>query len=317
MVIAIDETGSFNYQKDKALRHAFVAVFIQTRDNALEIKRAQFEKWEATIGQDKCEKSGEVKGSALSTKDLQNFLLQVMLPPPTVRFSCVSIVPEKLELKLLNKHKDFEVLLTNQTLKSGNHFSRKATNFITNMGRWLNNRNEIEFTKMFCLKHCLMNSLSHAFIHSVASDIEMEFLDLEFKIDRDFINDENIYWKEYFLKSIEQYSRVKPFPILDTWDENHPIVKKYIINGKGINLRTAFEEQLAFLSSKEHFEIRIADIVGIIVNRFFNSHSLENKIIFELLENMRAVKDYHIELRLNDFDIERTFFEFTGRKIDS
>jgi hypothetical protein len=315
MIIAIDETGTFNYYNDKKLRHMFVSALIQSSGEKLEIKRRQFEKWEATIGQNNRAKSGEVKGSSLSTKDLQNFLLHVMLPPPTIRFSCVSIIPEMIEIDLLNKHKNFEVLLANQALKSQTYLSKKEANFIKSLGLWLNKRNEIEYTKMFCLKHSLMNSLSHAFIHSVTSNIEMEFLDLEFKIDQDFINNENIYWKEYSLKSIAEYSHTKPFPILDTWDENHPIVKKYIINGKGINLRTVFKDQLAFLDSKENFEIRIADIVGIILNRYFNNNSPENSTMFELLENMRAVKVYHTELRLNDFDKDKTFFDFTGSNI--
>lgn len=312
MVIAIDESGSFNYQKDAELRHFFIAAFLRSRENLLDIKKSQFGNWEAKIENHKREKTGEIKGSLLSPDDLKNFLLEVVVAYPTVKFSCVSIVPRNITVPLINKYKEFEALLLKHSARQGSGFSKKSTNIINGLASWVGKRNEIEYTKMTCLSHCLMNSLSNAFVYSIATDNEMEFLDIEFKIDRDFINNENINWKEYSLKKIEQYSKSKPFPMLNTWDENHPIIKKYIIDGKGINLRTAFEEQSLFLDSKENFEVRVADIIGIILQRYFNRREEQYSILFELLEKTAAVKNYHIEIRLNDFTIEQKFKEFTG-----
>ncbi|MBU0696492.1 MAG: hypothetical protein KKE39_08205 [Bacteroidetes bacterium] len=67
-------------------------------------------------------------------------------------------------------------------------------------------------------------------------------------------------------------------------------------------------ENLRFLESHNNFEIRIADIIGIIYNRYFNKNELSSE--FNLLSKIGIINDHHIELILNDFDEEKTFKEF-------
>ncbi|MES2619349.1 MAG: DUF3800 domain-containing protein [Bacteroidota bacterium] len=318
MIIAIDETGTFSFTNDANLRHFFLASFFLENGNLLKTKKEQFEKWEATISEKKKER-GEIKGYLLDTQDLGSFVQEVVCTKPEIRFSCVSVVPKALNLELLKKHKNFEVRLIAQSLKQETWFPRKDKNFIEQYAKWLKKRNEVEFLKMFCLKHCLMDSLKNAFGYAIITDNEMELLDVGFKVDADFINNENIYWNEYLLKSIEQNSEVKPFPILDTWDDNHPITKKYIINGKkgkGINLRTVYEGKNFFMDSKENFEIRITDIAAIIFNRYFNRSSSDISKVFSLIEKKAIIGDYHIELRLNNFDEEGLFLKITGLPLE-
>ena len=96
---------------------------------------------------------------------------------------------------------------------------------------------------------------------------------------------------------------MRPIPMLDIWTEDHPVIVKYNKTGsKNADLTSIFKDNFNFLDSKDNFEIRITDIVAIIVNRFWNS----NKYIGlnRLIKNKWCIKDAHIQLILNDFDIK-------------
>ena len=100
---------------------------------------------------------------------------------------------------------------------------------------------------------------------------------------------QNIYWSHYLRKTIQEKLSQKPFPILDTWDESHPLLSKYRIEIPGgktaINLNLIFKDNFNFLNSHEHPEIRVADIVAIILNRFWNRKELKwaKSVVFWLV----------------------------------
>lgn len=55
--------------------------------------------------------------------------------------------------------------------------------------------------------------------------------------------------------------------------------------------------------SKDHFEIRIEDIIGIIYNGFYNRGELVCE--FGLLDNAKVINDAHIKIGFLEFDAER------------
>ncbi|WP_439481024.1 DUF3800 domain-containing protein [Cyclobacterium plantarum] len=304
MIIAIDETG--NFDENSPDRHFFVAAFIQSENGALERKVKQLISWENSLPDILRNKNGEIKGSSLKEEHFQKFIPDVFLEDPEIRTSYVSIIPNENKPEVIQKYLNIEVSQIQYSLekfrKTG---TRKANlNFLDQYWKWLNKRSIREYLKMMCLKHCLKDTLYNNMVYCIVKDRIDEILNIQYKIDRDFLNDENIYWNDYLRKSIENESKRKPFPMLDTWDKDHPVRQKYLVEDhegkKGFHLNSVFRDNLSFLESHENPEIRIADIIGIILNRYWNRNELRRE--HNVLTKRHAAKDGHIQLKFNDFE---------------
>lgn len=310
MIIGIDESG--NFDENSNLRHFFVAIHIKSENNKLDIKKAQFLNWEKSIHQHFKDKKGEVKGSLLNQKQIKRFLLEVICKEPIIRTSVVSIIPNVNSKQLIEKHQKFEIQQAdyNFSVFKINGSKKYNLNFLENYSAWLKKRSLRDYLKMYCLKHLLKDSVHNSIIDSILNDQIEECLNFSYKIDKDFLTEENIFWNHYSKTSIQNYTKNNPFIFLNTWDNNHPFIKKYTFSQKGkkmMNIEMIYEN-LRFLESHTNFEIRIADIIGIIYNRYFNRNELSDE--FNLLSKTGIVNDHHIELILNDFDEEKTFKGF-------
>ncbi len=302
MVIAIDESGNFDINSDKY--NLFVAAHIQSQNGALEIKRKQFESWGNSVPAEMKDKKGEIKGQLLGKVELKNFIKNVVYQRPEIRFTYTSIIPQKNKKDIINKHKNFEIIqlqLSLENFKKANA-NKVNINFLDQFVRWVNKRNEIEYLKLLCLKNCLYNSFYNSFIYCIACNLADELLDIKFKIDKDFISNEDDYWKMYLLRSIQEMTKLRPLPMLKEWPQNHPVREKYTIQDKGLDLNIPFKDNLTFLDSKENFEIRIVDVAAIIFNRHWNGNGI--KAHYESLRNKYAAKNEHRHLLLNDFEFD-------------
>jgi hypothetical protein len=303
MIIAIDESGNFNTNSNKY--NIFVAAHIQSQNGNLQVKKKQFESWENKVPANMRDKKGEIKGQLLGKVELKNFIKNVVFQKPEIRFSYVSLIPKKNEIELIKKHKNFEILQLQLSLENFKKAeSKKANiNFLEQLSKWLNKRNEIEYLKLLGLRNCLYDSLHNTFIYCEVFNLINELLEIEFKIDKDFISNEDNYWKMYSLRSIQELTIKRPLPMLKAWGQNHPIREKYVIKDKGFDLNIPFKENLKFLDSKENFEIRIADTAAIIYNRYWNGNGIKSH--FENLSKKYAAKEEHHHLILNDFDFDK------------
>jgi hypothetical protein len=156
---------------------------------------------------------------------------------------------------------------------------------------------------LLCLKNCLYDGLHNTFIYCIALNLIDELLDIEFKIDKDFISNEDRFWNMYSLRSIQELTKKRPMPMLKDWGDNHPVRKKYVIKNEGFDLGTTMKDNLRFCDSKDSFEIRIADIAAIIFYRHWNKTGVKSH--FENLKRKHAARDEHHHLILNDFDFEK------------
>lgn len=305
MIIAIDESGNFNTKSNKI--NLFVAAHILSQNGNLEIKQKQFESWEKTVPAKMKDKKSEIKGQLLGKVELKNFLKNVVYQKPEIRFTYVSIIPEENNIEIIQKHQRIEVLQLQLSLENFKNANAKQVNinYMAHFLKWVNKRNEIEYLKLQCLGHCLYNSFYNTFAYCIALNRVDELLDIKFKIDKDFINNENEFWKTYSGRCIQELTKLHPLPMLSDWPQNHPVREKYIFENKGFKLNIPFRENLQFLDSKIHFEIRIADIVAIIYNRHWNGNGI--KAHYKSLKNKSAAKYEHMLLQLNDFDLD---FEF-------
>jgi len=310
MIIGIDETG--NFDETSELRHFFIAAFIETENGKLEKKEKQFLNWERSLPLSVKNSQGEVKGSFLNIVQLQSFIHDVAFEPPLIRTSFVSIVPSNNPFTLIEKYRLFEIRQAeyNYQMYLSKGSKKRNINFLDNYVKWLKKRSVRDYLKMSCLKHLLKDTFHNAVVLSILNDRIEETLNFSYKIDRDFLTEENIFWEHYSRMSIRNYTQRNPFPVLDTWDDNHPFIKKYLLNDddkSGININLIYKN-LKFLNSKDHFEIRIADLIGIIINRFYNKGQMPEE--HTLLTLAGATNESHIELRLQDFDEESTFKEY-------
>jgi hypothetical protein len=302
MIIAIDESGNFHRNSNKF--NLFVAAHILSLNGNLEIKQKQFESWENTVPAKMKNKKGEVKGQLLGKVELKNFIKNVVYQKPEIRFTYISVIPKKNNIDIIRKHQKIEICQLQLSLENFKKVNSKKVNinFFDQFSKWLNKRNENEYLKLRCLGSCLYNSFYNSFIYCIALNRVDELLDIEFKIDKDFIDNENIYWNTYSLRSIQNLGKTRPLPMLSDWPQDHPVRVKYTIENKGIDLKIPFKDNLKFLDSNTNFEIRIADIAAIIYNRHWNGNGI--KAHYESLRNKSAAKNEHEQLLFKDFDLD-------------
>lgn len=279
MIIGIDETGDFSANSDKI--SFFIAVLLTQNNNGIQIKRNQFNEWLETISKDKKSESGEVKGSDLNDSELLDFVKNVYNEEPIVRVEVVSLFPSENPESIVQKFKEIEVnALLNDAKKFRENGDEKKAKSIEKMSIWLKNRKKMNynhFMKMTLLKSIINNSFITSIGISILTELTKEdlysenLLNLEFKIDSDFIkgDEANKNWKKILERSFIAFNKKNPIPTLTKWkNESHAFLEKYKTeNEELLNFSDIFKNLCNFNHSHNSFEIQMADIVGIIINR--------------------------------------------------
>ncbi|MEN9549628.1 MAG: hypothetical protein RIR12_2219 [Bacteroidota bacterium] len=281
MLIAIDETGDFSPESEKA--SFFVAALFEQQNNGIKIKQKQFIEWFNGIPVEKINKDGEIKGSDLTDDELLDFVQKVYNQDPVLRCEVVCFLPSENPETLVQKFKEIEVKriyrMSEIAKRKGNVELSKQ---FEKMAVWHKNAKKMHYPHFIKLV-ILRNIIAKAFHKAIGVSILLELLNdnnsenllnLEIIIDQDFIrgNDPTIFWKEllrtYFITKTKQ----NPLPALDTWKEKgHPFLTKHKNEKDGIlNFNDFFKNKCNFVESHKHFEVQIADIIAIIINRTHN-----------------------------------------------
>ncbi|ELY2018544.1 hypothetical protein SL053_002473 [Flavobacterium psychrophilum] len=287
MIIGIDETGDFSPTSDKI--SFFIAVLIDQSENGLEKKKEQFDKWFKTIPERNINEKGEIKGSSLNDEMLLSFVNNVYNQEPVARIEISCFDPKENNEELMQefKKREINVLLSEAESfrKKGNEKKAKR---IESMAYWYKNRTKMNyhhFFKMMLLKSVINNS----FITTIASSMLIELLGkdkdsnnllgITFKIDGDFIRGDEATenWKKLLEKSFTQFNEKNPIPTLENWKKDkHPFLEKYKSSKlENLDFKKIFKQNCNFGDSNENFEIQMADIIGIIINRYINQQKAE------------------------------------------
>jgi hypothetical protein len=311
MIVAIDESGIFSLGKNEYC--IFVSTIIPT-DSARHLKICgSYENWENKLHSRFFNKKNEVKGSLLGDTELDSFVKEVIFPYLDLRINCIVFDTSKLDQVVLKKHKDLEVA---QIECSVNDFEincapKRQTNFIKSIKSWLQSKNLSEYLKILGLRNCITTTLTKSSVYFFGCLRENEIINASYEIDKDFINDQNIYWQGYFKKLLLEYSKKEPLPIINTWDKvNHPFFLKYpLLDNQKVNLSPLFRDNLSFKNSASSIYVRISDICAIIIYRnlnhnknvglfkYFQTRALTNDGLCELL----MLRDFDFQLKLNEF----------------
>jgi hypothetical protein len=280
MIIAIDETGDFSPDSEKL--SFFVAVLLDQYDNGIATKKEQFLNWLKTIPKEKFSDKNEVKGSKLYNEELLAFVKQVYNSDPVIRVEIGCLQPKENPEDLMLKFKEIEVkkIFRLSELAKDDDKDEMAKQY-ERMAIWHKNAKKMHYPHFFKLI-LLRSVIVHAFRTAVGVSILLEklydkdsknLLNIEIKIDQDFVrgDDPTIYWKELLRTHFISHTRHTPIPASKEWTAEHPFLKKYASPKDGtLNFNDIFRNHTHFVESHEHFEIQIADIVGIIINRFYN-----------------------------------------------
>jgi len=305
MIVGIDETGDFDSNSDKI--NFFVAVLIDQNSNRYSIKESQFKLWESTIPKENQDDKGEVKGQKLTDSQLEDFYNQVLKSDPKVLYSAVRFNASKNPKKLFEKHKKIEIERLDQAwvYYKNRAYGNWAEEYYKLIG-WYKNRNYQHFMKIMCLQNLIGQTFNYGFtwaqIRYLLDDDDLNIKKFCFKIDKDFINADNtkIIWNELLRQFWTDFNSRNRIPLIDVADkEKYPAITYYKFGGDKSNLKEVFRDRTHFLASDEHFEIRMADIVGTILHRYNNRGRCKD-IAKKILSHLGGKTENYIELIMND-----------------
>jgi hypothetical protein len=303
MIVAIDESGSF--ASNSTDRHFFAAIHLRQRKSLYEIKRRQFSAWETGLPRSIKNATGERKSSALSDRQLADFARQVIRSQPYVRITPYAIRPAENPATIVEKHRAVVVMGINRGRKMYGEQGKVAlARTLDESAHWVKKLNYSQFVKIVVLGNCLFAAFVNSIGHSISGGYDDELPDLRFLVDRDFIREprHNLFWLEVILRNlICNASENNPIPVLDEWEEqNHPFLAKYLRDGE-FDFKELFWSRCAFVSSHQHFEIRIADAVNTILSRALNERGCNEAFRF-ISDCFCGDRRVH-QLILNDVDL--------------
>lgn len=281
MIIGIDESGDFSPKSDKL--SFFIAVLLDQSNNGLEKKRSQFTTWLDTIPKEKINGKGEVKGSDLDEDELLNFVKTVYNQEPVSRLDIVCFNPIENPEDVMLKIKAIEVNMIIEAAKiARERGNEEQAKYIEKMSIWYRNAKKMNyqhFLKLILLRNIIIHSFDtvigiSTILEMIEDNNSSNLLNIEFKIDQDFVRGEEAlkFWKTLLRAHFISYNSKHSFPALDSWSKSgHPFWEKYKTSEENkLNFTAIFNDKCNFGQSEAHFEIQIADILGIIVNRFHN-----------------------------------------------
>lgn len=303
MIIAIDETGSFNANSFD--RSFFVAAHIRQRKTLYKMKNDQFMQWENSLPRSLKNAKGEIKSSLLSNEQLTEFVRRVIYAPYFIGVTPYCIRPLKNPRPVVEKYRTVHLDEIREGVKefreSGESVNEK---FYDDFGNWLRKLNYIQYLKIFVLGGCITAAFVNTVGHAITGGYDDELTRIKFVIDRDFIKEprHSMFWHEVLRNQLYYYSKKNPLPLLKSWKRRgHPFLEKYMHNGR-LNFNELFWKRCSFEPSHENFEIRIADAVNTILSRYFNRRECQQA--YSLIHKCFLRSGKVIEMLLQDFNVD-------------
>lgn len=304
MIIAIDETGSFHSGSTEM--NFFVAAHIRQRKTLYKQKKFYFKEWEYTLPKNIKNSKGEIKSNKLSDERLTEFVKKVVCSHYYIGVTPLAIRPSKHDEPLIEKYKSVQHIGIVEGAKFYQNKGRKKNaKLYEDFGNWLKKISYVQFLKIFLLGECISTALVNTVGHSISGGYDDELSRIKILIDKDFIKEpqHNIFWHELLRNQIYEHSKKNPMPVLKTWlKKDHPFLKKYMSKGY-IDLNELFWKNTSFVLSHKNFEIRIADTISTVLNRYFNRKGCN--MAYSLLKNCFLHHGKVTEVILNDFDLDK------------
>lgn len=271
MIIAIDETGSFN--GDSAGRSFFVAAHIRQRKTLYKMKQRQFIKWENSLPKSFKNPKGEIKSSLLSDEQLTDFARNILCGHFFIGITPYCIDPSLNPISVIEKHRSINLIGIREGANELKEENRDYdARIYEEFGNWFSKLSHAQYLKILVLGACITKALANTVWHAITGRFEDELLRIRFLIDKDFIKEprHHIFWHEVLRNQLYNFSKTSPLPLNKKWkNKGHPFLEKYEKDGR-LNFNELFWKQCDFVSSHENFEIRISDAANTIISRYYN-----------------------------------------------
>jgi hypothetical protein len=292
MIIGIDETGNFDpNSKDKQF---FTAVSIDQNNGKALLKQKQFLEWESTIPEANREgMHGEVKGRNLTSKQIHEFFFDVLIKPPRSYFVIVEFDPSENPIDLVEKHKRWNLSQMEHAMYQ--HQKANQPNWAKGymqMIAWYGKSNYHRVAKLENLQNLYCFAIHQGFYYGqilcVLDNYADSNFDFRIKIDKDFIRSKILrdFWDVYMYNFWQTFCQTRGLELID----DDPLLRKALtkhfeIKGSNLILQDTFYGHTMFKDSHEHFEIRMADILGNILHRYHNKGQCQSiwKVILQIL----------------------------------
>jgi hypothetical protein len=277
MIIGIDETGNFDpNSKDKQF---FTAVSIDQNNGKAHLKRTQFLEWESTIPEsNRDSKNGEVKGRNLTARHVEEFFFDVLIKPPRAFFTIIEFDPAQNSVELIDKHKGWNLLQMTDAMNQNQKANRpKTAKGYQQMISWYSKSNYQRVTKLENLQNLYCYAIHQAFHYGQILCTLDNYADSNFDfriiIDKDFIRSKILrdFWDVYMYKFWQTFCQTNKLKVFDDDPNLHKALGKHFeFDGSNLIMQDTFYSNTTFAESHDHYEIRMADILGNILHRYHN-----------------------------------------------
>ena len=162
--------------------------------------------------------------------------------------------------------------------KSETNKNDSTIEFFRQMSGWIGKRSTPNCLWIVVLLEAIFQTLQHAIVRFADAEFSSEFENIEFVIDRSFIQrDEHLdFWKEWLRADLMKSSRASIMTIKQ-WPPDHPYRKKYMIHKGLYDYNDLFRNHTAFYDSKSTIGLQVADICANICYRYHRDKRSETR----------------------------------------
>jgi len=291
MIIGIDDSGDFETHS----QGMYAAVFIRPK-KAEHIKR-KFEEWESRLPVGSKDERGEVKGWMLSKDQLLDFARSIMNDNGYGQIKHhVFAIPVGSDSQIALEKQRQKHLVQYQAgideyREQGKEFFAIA-GFYIQLSEWLTKRSMKSLAKLELLSFTVYRALNLAIITSTVRHFDKELGKLTIKIDEGLVGrpSTKAYWQDSLRSAVWNFSRQEGIIHVKEWQSGHPFLKRFYQYPKSTETLGVFSDEIRkcmdFYDSKDHFEIRIADIVA---STYFRTY-VQKEDLYEVIKALRPTQ---------------------------
>jgi len=273
----IDDSGSFSWgNKGKSL---FCGVTVS--DAEVPELEKRFIAWKKSIVGRSAQ---ELKGSDLTSNQLESFVMKVLPPSSGVVLTVVggdtSVTAESHVERMRDQSAEIFRLSSELCSKytSETNKNQKIVEFYRQMSGWMGKRSTPNCLWIVVLLQTIFDTLQHGIVRFAEPEFSQEFENIEFVIDQSFIKrDEHLqFWKEWLRADLMKSSR-RSILTVKQWPPDHPYKKKYLMHKGLYDYRDLFHNHTVFRDSKSVIGLQVADMCANICYRFYRSGHKDNR----------------------------------------
>jgi len=264
MLFCFDESGSFSPPTGDDLHWAPVVAGVVISDHKQTEFKEKFLAFESSRAVEEKEQ-GEVKGKLLTTSSREEFCTLLE------GHEGIAVVPTTMELSALSRRFIAEYPETMAKViarQADNMVHETARKDVLLLSRQFENLDQSQALRLFATTHCLRVALEHATVLFSLPPHQASWNDVRFRLDRTHTKPksrEETVASTLFYAWLQRMSDRAPLPFIKgIHTAEHPLVKKYS-RGDMVNLNALVKNNLAWVDSKSHWGVRVADIAANIV----------------------------------------------------